>query len=624
RDEIIRRLSTLPNNEVMNFYCRDREKLLNILARWELTDANSLIGVSNCVDGEKAVINLIKYVPDNQIDSLCKLLSGDFYKQLCSQIDDFWGDDNFTELNNIVNSIKRKSSHTAQIISQIREYAETNNFLYNDKKLMECIRNFPKSDLQMLFDCMFGEDGVYVKLNDYKATTNNFSEILSKHLNSYYQNDFINIPLTERIKYLSYFGHYRLGMNSKFDTYHASSFVNLFFNTTPDKDLLKVIEVLDKDNRKIYDNLKWFGGKDFMNNVYSKIKQYYKNQIPLSKRKEYFLYYSNLDEVYEPEEFIVIDLIETTPKNDVKRLFDYMSENDLFRPLASKIDNANGFSGGDNYDKFYILCFNKWRELYPEVNEVLFHKYTKFAFKDWLTRKIGERNITHIEISASTQVGVGVFNGIASTALGYATDAYGNVALYGNFVASASVVPVGNVRWNSISEFFQKDISQQIDMFPDCNIIAGNGAGVTLSVNFDYAAKNLTDLFGKGSSISESFNFRGLGLSFIQNFDGDNNFIGVGLGLDLTASGAVKFTKATVENKGIIVSKKEFEYLKKMSLENADFNKPTFEYKKVSKITDGRQISKNILYIFGIDTNIEVNESSKDYCIISKCTGYDD
>ena len=86
----------------------------------------------------------------------------------------------------------------------------------------------------------------------------------------------------------------------------------------------------------------------------------------------------------------------------------------------------------------------------------------------------------------------------------------------------------------------------------------------------------------------------------------------MGLGLDLTASGAVKFTKATVENKGIIVSKKEFEYLKKMSFNGADFEKQVFEIRKVDKINN-----IGILYVFNIPTNIEVVDKSDYYISVS-------
>lgn len=113
---------------------------------------------------------------------------------------------------------------------------------------------------------------------------------------------------------------------------------------------------------------------------------------------------------------------------------------------------------------------------------------------------------------------------------------------------------------------------------------------------------------GKGTSISESFNYKGPGLSFIQNFDGNNHFLGVGLGLDLKASGAIKLTKAKVRNGGIIISAQEFEQLNKLSFKEADFTKQVFEIRKVDKNNIG------MLYVFNIPTNIAVVDKS-DYFI---------
>ena len=135
RDEIIRRLSTLPEPEFLNFDFEQRKKLLEVLSSAELYEKNSF-----CVDGEKSAINLVKYIPDNQINNIYQLLSGDFYKQLCSQIDDAFGDDNFTELKKIVSDLDRKSSHTARIISKIRNYVSNKKYICDHCCLLKTVK----------------------------------------------------------------------------------------------------------------------------------------------------------------------------------------------------------------------------------------------------------------------------------------------------------------------------------------------------------------------------------------------------------------------------------------------------------------------------------------------------
>ena len=480
-------------------------------------------------------------MPDNQINDLSNLLSGDFYDKLCSQIDDAFGDDNFTELKKIVFDLNRKSSHTATIISKIRNYVSNKKYICDDKELMDSIKNFPKADLQLLFDCMFGEDGVFIKLLD--NPRNDFSIVLYNHLKSYYKNDFANIPLNERVKYLSYFGHFRLGMGDYHNPYFRT-FVNIFFNTTPDNDLLKVIDIFDKGNRMIYDKLKLFGGKDFINNVYSKVKRSYNNHIPLSKRKVYLWYYSNLDEVYESEEFIVIDLIETTPANEVKSLFEFMKNNDMFRKFGSVMDN---FWGADNLDKFAEVLHKKWIDAGGTDEEYL--KMTKQYFINPLWR---DRALAHYTFSGGGQAGLLLTGVNASVSFGFGFDTYGNIAFFGNANIFAYLLNKG-FQFNKISDLFYKSFDEAIKDYKNFNILSGIGISIGSSYNFDFWADDVRALFGLGTTESIELSYKVADLSLLFNYDGEGKFIGFGFGVDIGKGLPISYQKVSETNRGLLV-----------------------------------------------------------------------
>ena len=605
RDEIIRRLSTLPNNEFMNFYCRDREKLLNILARGELTDANSLIGVSNCVDGEKAAINLIKYVPDNQLDSLCKLLSGDFYKQLCSQIDDVFGDDNFTELNNIVNSIKRRSSQTAQVINEIRNYAGNGKFICDDKKLMENIINFPKTDFQLFLDCMFGKDGVFVELLD--NPNNEFSKIVFDRLKLYYGNDLGLMPLTIRKEYLAYFSHYRLGMAS-YNNPFSRKFISLLLETTPDKDLPSIINLLDDNNRFIYNSLgQYGGGKAYYNSVYAKSKKCYSNNIlPLEKREKYLLYYSRLKEVYEPEEFIVIDLIETTPKNDVKRLFDYMNQNDMFRNLGSNMDN---FWGADNLDKFAEVLHNKWIEAGGSEKEYL--RMTKQYFINPLWRN---RAMFHYTFSGGGQLGL-ILTGVnVSVSFGLGFDTYGNIAFFGNANIFAYLLNNG-FQFNKLSDLFYKSFDEAINDYKNFNILSGIGISIGSSYNFDFWADDVRALFGLGTTESIEVSRKDITLKMLFNYDGEGKFIGFGFGVDIGdgKSLPISYQKISETNRGLVFNLSDIPLLTNCKFDSSQKSKPSYE------IENGKLVIRSWLGTIKTDLEAYWGDDDHNFIITDGC-----
>lgn len=445
---------------------------------------------------------------------------------------------------------------------------------------MDSIKNFPKADLQLLFDCMFGEDGVFIKLLD--NPQNDFSIVLYNHLKSYYKNDFANIPLNERIKYLSYFGHFRLGMGDYHNPYFRT-FVNIFFNTTPDNDLLKVVDVFDKENRMIYDKLKLFGGKDFVNNVYSKVKRSCDNHIPLSKRKVYLWYYSNLDEVYEPEEFIVIDLIERTPINEVKSLFEFMKNNDMFRKFGSVMDN---FWGADNLDKFAEVLHKKWIDAGGSDEEYL--EMTKQYFINPLWRN---RALAHLNFSVGAQAGL-VLTGVnASISFGFGFDTYGNIAFFGNANIFAYLLNKG-FQFNKISDLCYKSFNEAINDYKNWNILSGIGIGADVSLNIDLWADDIRALLGLGTTRAVGINVDGLNFEMLFNYDGDDNFIGIGFHLltkGKSKSLPISYQKISETNRGLIFNLSDIPLLKDCKFDAFQKSKPSYD------IMDGKLVIKSWL-----------------------------
>ncbi|MDD6001709.1 MAG: hypothetical protein PUC50_05900, partial [Bacteroidales bacterium] len=547
RNLIIQLLSYLPESEYVNFTFDQRQSILKVLANGSLTEPIGFFVIPELINGEKVAINMIKYVPDSQIDDLYNLLKGpaNLYEPLNSAINDAFlvGNDNNTEFNNIVSKMAKKCSDNTKLIAKIREYAKNGDRLLDQQyeDLLRCVESCPDNLLPNLFDCMFGykvdnatnkvEQGLFVSLSDTPGR-HAVSNTLCKKLKQYYGGDLSKMPLVKRIEYLKFLG---LNGPSKLTIAtknpYQGELIYALFNSTPQKDLPEVIKLLDYNGRYLYSGLRDRSGErypDFVKTVYSRIKSTYSNAvIPIEKRKEYLLYYSKQDEIYEQEEFVTLDLLNTTPDNDLSSLLNYMKDNKLYTKFTDRIDNIGG---ADNYDEYYKIIKTKWKKCYPRKNEGEFVVETDQAFLKWYEKEWNlHRALFHWDVIIGADAAFGIIGSHESLSFGFGIDSHLNIGLFGNANIFAYLFKEG-IQFNKITELRDKSFDAALTDYKNWNFLSGINVHAGISINYDYFAPDVRALFGIGTTYSYSITYKGLDFSFLINCDSEGKFIGFGYG----------------------------------------------------------------------------------------------
>lgn len=229
--------------------------------------------------------------------------------------------------------------------------------------------------------------------------------------------------------------------------------------------------------------------------------------------------------------------------------------------------------------------------------EILFHKNTQFAFVNFITREIGLAPVGHIEVSASAMAGNGSLNANVSNAFGIGWDGLGNVAMYGNFNICANSDFKNLLRYDDFCKSTNESNGVQMDKFT--NFIVGASAGISISLNIDWWAKDLRTLFGIGTTVEG-----GLGnVSFLINRDDKKDLIGFGLGYSNGVGLPISISKTSAINFGLIVSGEEFKELIKIFMFEADLCKKALEYKLPNP-----NLNEGYLIFYGKETSIKIRK----------------
>ena len=280
--ELITLLSILPENKFAKFDIRSRIDLLKKLSFQTLNEE------SGGANGEKVVINLFKFAPDNQ---KCDLLS--FLKDERIGYGSPYYDVFYNEIDNSILGIGENNSD--EYISIVKSFEQ------------KCF------------------DRLTILANTVKE---NYST-LNQNLSETKQNEVLSI-IEKETDWLK--------LSAKLDAN-------------------KIIPNYKTEKRYLYTYLRegLTGPKrrKFINTIYNKSKTIHpNNRLSLEKCEEYLMYYANMKkdydaEVRETEENIILDIIDTSPKQ--YELFSYMSKNKLFVPLAKAVDDVGG---NQNYTAF--------------------------------------------------------------------------------------------------------------------------------------------------------------------------------------------------------------------------------------------------------------------------------